>query len=457
MCDFLLPTSVQAARVRYMKRLIMTQLQQWKNFKNRKPLVLDGVRQVGKTYSLQELGKDFNNCHYFNLEKDINLHKIFSQDLDPTRIIADLELVSNRSIDRKKDLLIFDEIQECPKALTSLKYFNEEMTDLAICSAGSLLGVHLNQGSFPVGKVDILRMHPLNFKEFLIACNEEKVVQAMDQAQDKPLPVALHDKLWNLLKHYFVVGGMPEVVKAYIGRTGDLLAAFTRVRSLQEGLYKGYLADMAKHSGKVNAMHLERVFKAVPEQLSKEQDSSAKRFQFKNVVPNVKEYRRLASSIDWLEKAGMIVKVSIANQALLPFSAYCKESMFKLFAFDVGMLGAISNLSPQTILNYEYGSYKGYFAENFVLQELFASGLGPLYSWQESKAQVEFLLEKDDQIIPIEVKAGNSTKAQSLGVFAKKYSPPYRVKVTGKPQSESNDGSLKNCPLYLAGFYLPRC
>jgi len=436
-----------------MKRLITKRLQEWKKSQTRKPLILDGVRQVGKTYTLLELGKQFDDCHYFDFEKEPALHRIFDYDLDPKRILQELALNKNSSINQRKDLIFFDEIQECPSALTSLKYFHEELPHVAICSAGSLLGVHLNQKSFPVGKVDMLRLRPMSFEEFLLANGEGLAVKAIKEASYEQFPTILHDKLWSLLKHYFIVGGLPEVVKTYVQEKSDYVSAFAKVRTLQNTLYKGYVADMTKHSGKVNAMHLERVFKAVPEQLSKEQDSLSSKFQFRGVVPKIKEYSRLVGAIDWLQKAGLIVKVSIVNQGLLPFSAYCKENTFKLFMFDVGMLGALSSLSPNAILGYEYGSYKGYFAENFVLQEFLANEKGPLYAWQESSAQVEFLIEKAGRVIPIEIKAGNVTKAKSLRVFAEKYKPPFRVKISGKPMSVSNDGLVRNYPLYLAGFY----
>jgi predicted AAA+ superfamily ATPase len=276
----------------------------------------------------------------------------------------------------------------------------------------------------------------------------------MKLAPKNGFPSVLHDKLWNLMLHYFIVGGLPEVVKTYVTRKSDYVSAFSAVRRLQATLYKNYLADMSKHCGKVNAMHLERVFKSVPEQLSREQDSSAPKFKFKDVIPKIKDFHRLAGTIDWLEKAGLIVKVSIANQGLLPFSAYCKENSFKLFMFDIGMMGALSNLPPKTILDYDYGTYKGFFAENFVLQELLTCGHETVYSWQESTAQVEFLLEENGAVIPLEVKAGSTIKhAKSLGVFASKYNPPYRVKISGRPLPERKSEDVLNCPLYLVGSF----
>jgi predicted AAA+ superfamily ATPase len=434
-----------------MKRLILKNLQEWRSSKTKKPLIVDGVRQVGKTYILQEFGKGFAACHYFNFEKEKQLAKIFEPDLDPKRIVKELALAKGIQVNSSKDLVIFDEIQECPKALTSLKYFNEELPELALSSAGSLLGVHLNGASFPVGKVDLLNLRPMNFEEFLMALGEDRIIEVLHQGIRSGIPGVLHDKLWGFFLHYLVVGGLPEVVVGYRKSRDNLVDAFAKVREIQNNLITGYLADMAKHSGKVNAMHLERTFKSVPEQLSREQDGSAPKFKFKGIVPNVRSYERLANVIDWLEKAGLVIKVPICNKGMLPFSAYTKENTFKLFMFDVGILGALSNLSPKTIIDYEYGTYKGYFAENFVLQELYAKRNETVYSWQENTAQIEFLAEEDGKIIPIEVKAGNSIKSKSLGVFFKKYNPETRIRVTGLPLGKFRDGFL-GCPLYLIGF-----
>lgn len=436
-----------------MERLIFKDLLNWKVKRGRKPLILDGARQVGKTFIISEFGKQFHDFHVFNFEKRPELSLIFDRDLDAKRIILELALFQNRPINLDSDLIFFDEIQECPKALTSLKYFCEDLPQTAVCSAGSLLGVHLGSHSFPVGKVDMLKLWPMNFEEFLMSIGENMAVDAMRSVEDNGFPAVLHDRLFGLLKHYFIVGGLPEAVQIYADQKDDYVTAFNKVRAKQEELCKAYVADMAKHSGKVNAMHLERLFRAIPEQLSKEQDDEVSRFRFRGVIPNVKEYSRLAGVIDWLHKAGLILKVSIANKALVPFSAYCKENLFKLYMFDVGILGTVSKLSPQAILGYDDGSYKGYFAENFVVQELNVRGFGPLYSWREGTAQLEFLLEENAKVIPVEVKAGNTIKAKSLKEFAKKYHPPRQIKISGKPMQVSNDGQVYNYPLYLAGFF----
>lgn len=434
-----------------MERLIKKDLARWRVDPNKKPLILDGARQVGKTFIISEFAKNFGNFHAFNFEKKPEISAIFERDLDPVRIVRELALFQNKTIDLDNDLIFFDEIQECPQALTSLKYFCEDLQKASVCSAGSLLGVHLTPRSFPVGKVDMLRLWPMNFIEFLMALGEDMILEAMHGAKDE-FPNVLHDKLFNLLKHYLVVGGLPEVVQIYVHKKSDYVTAFANVRLKQGELYNAYVADMAKHSGKVNSMHLERLFRSIPEQLSKEQDKEVSKFRFRGVIPQVKEYSRLVGAIDWLQKAGLIIKVQIANQGLLPFSAYCKENLFKLYLFDVGLLGALSNLSPQAILEYDYGSYKGYFAENFVTQEFIARGLGPLYAWREGTAELEFLLEENAKVVPVEVKAGNTAKAKSLKEFSRKYHPPRQVKITGRPLQISNDKKVYNYPLYFAGL-----
>ncbi len=433
-----------------MERNMLATLQAWKKQKGRKPLVLRGVRQVGKTFLLQYFGKhDFPQYHYFNFEEDEKLKRFFEQDLKPDRILTELQHHSQHPINPATDLLILDEIQECPKALTSLKYFHEYMPELALCCAGSLIGVHLTKGSFPVGKVEIIDMYPMTFFEFLAAINEKEALSFLqDWTPSTPIPLSLHMRLWERLKWYFDVGGLPEVVQTFVNLRDNQLIAFEKVRNKQEQLLIGYIADIAKHSGKANAMHVERVLRAIPGQLSKSQDGSIKRFQFKGVIPKVDKYSRIVNAIDWLETTHLILKIHIANKGELPLSAFTKESWFKLLIFDVGILGAMSSLAPKTILDYDYGTYKGYFAENFVAQELVCAGSSPLYSWEESRAEVEFLIDINGQLTPIEVKSGQRTKAQSLHQFRRKYSPQTSIILSAKEFAKGE--GLLSIPLYLA-------
>ncbi len=431
-----------------MKRLILKDLVEWKEAKKRKPLILTGVRQVGKTYILKEFGAHhFLAHHYVNFEKEPHLFKLFEENLKPERIIEELSFYLDTPIDIQNDLVIFDEIQACPKALTSLKYFHEDMPSLALCGAGSLLGVHLGPVSFPVGKVSLLNLSPMSFVEFLMAIDEERSLKALESQQISEL---VHEHLWHLLKHYFIVGGMPEAVQTYCDHKESLYEAFTKVRETQDNLLAAYFGDMAKHAGKTNAMHIDRVFRSIPTQLEKQMEGGAAKFKFKGVVPGITHYQRLASAIDWLVAAGLAIKVHIVGSGEVPLYAHSKENAFKLLLFDIGMLGSMSGLSPKAILDYDYGSYKGYFAENFVAQELLGSMNKPLFSWVEKNAEVEFLIEIEGEVIPLEVKAGKVTKTKSLHQFAEKYHPKNQVILSAR--SLSTTGTKRYYPLYLAGL-----
>src|SRR3569832_1432501 len=369
-----------------MKRLLMDRLVEWKKSKDRKPLLLKGVRQVGKTHLLKEFGHThFRKCHYINFEKQPNLARFFTHDLNPKRILDELGFYLDQQIKIGEDLVIFDEIQEESKALTSLKYFQEDCPDLHLCAAGSLLGLHLNSGSFPVGKVDFETLYPMSFEEFLMAGDDKSLPILKELKSKGTISDIVHEHLWEELKRYLIVGGLPEVVFKYFGRRENLLEAFEIVRKKQDDLLNSYYADIAKHSGKVNAMHIDRVFRAVPTQLRQAQDGSTARFKFRGVVPGVSHYDRLAGAIDWLEAAGLVMKVQIVNTGHLPFKAYTKENFFKLLIFDVGILGLMSGLSPKVIMESKC------FVENFVAQEFAASKRGPLYCWEEKKCEIEFL------------------------------------------------------------------
>ena len=438
-----------------MQRDVWDKLKQWKIKENRKPLILKGVRQVGKTYILRRFGQyAFPNFHYVNFEEDEELSKIFERDLNPSRIIQELSFYVNSSINTKDDLLIFDEIQSCPRALTSLKYFQQDMPGLAVCAAGSLLGIHLGESSFPVGKVEYLDMFPMCFKEFLEASGETRCSEfLLNCAGKEPLPEIIHSHLWDQLKLYFIVGGLPEIVQSCVEQKENLFEAFQMVRQKQTDLIKDYIADIAKHSGKQNAMHIERLWKNVPSQLAREQDGSAPKFRFKGIIPGVNAYSRLCGAIDWLETAGLAIKIKIVNSGELPFSAYTVENRFKLFCFDVGILGAMSRLPPKTILDYQYGTYKGYFAENFIAQEFKCAGEGQLYSWREKTAEVEFLREVNGDVLPIEVKSGQITQAKSLKVFSDKYHPSYRTVMSARNLKIDDAHGVHHYPLYLASKF----
>lgn len=437
-----------------MKRHILQKLQAWRVSPDRKPLVLYGVRQCGKTYILQNFGKLFRQCHYFNFEKQSDLGDIFRKDLEPKRILLELEYASQQIIDIKQDLVIFDEIQTCPRALTSLKYFNEELPQLALCSAGSLLGLSLNHSSFPVGNVNLLDMYPLSFSEFLLAIDELQLYELIQHCDvSTKIPFIAHQQLWAKMLWYWIVGGLPEVINIFNRDKDNLFFAFQAVRDKQTEVLRTYYADIAKHSGKINALHIDRVWQATPTQLARTQDGAANKFKFKDIIPGAGRYDRLASAIDWLLAAKLIIKVPIVNSAEIPLSAYTQESAFKLFMFDVGLLGAMSDLPIKSILDHDYGTYKGFFAENFVAQELLTAGYSHLFCWQHQRAEVEFLLTLEDGVIPIEVKSGWITRAKSLQQVIDKYHPAYAVIMSGHELKIDPSNKHYYYPLYLAGKF----
>lgn len=435
-----------------MFRNINKKLESWKNKKNRKPLLISGARQVGKTYSLKKFGNDlFAKFHYLNFEEDERLKKIFQQDLTPKRILQDINFYVDSVVNINTDLIIFDEIQECPRAITSLKYFAEELPGLAICAAGSLLGLHLSESNFPVGKVEFLKMYPLSFEEFLLGIGDKKLYDFITNfIPNQSIPEIIHSYLWEKLKIYFIVGGLPEIILTYKDNQENLFTAFKIVREKQSNLILSYLADIAKHSGKENSMHIERIWRNISAQLSKTQNGSSPKFVFKGVIPGIKGYSRLAGAIDWLKTAGLIIKLLIVNSGNLPLNAYTEDNFFKLYFFDIGLLGAINKLSPKTILDYDYGTYKGYFAENFITQEFLTSGLDEFYCWRENTAEVEFVCDIDGRVLPVEIKSGWVTQAKSLKVFAIKYNPGFKVIFSANNINIDKNNNIYKLPIYLA-------
>lgn len=435
-----------------MKRDILDRLLEWKQKSSRKPLIIQGARQIGKTYSLLEFAvKNFPNYIYINFEKQKELKEIFDHNLDPKIIIQKISISLEKPIS-KNDLIIFDEIQECPRALTCLKYFCEEMPEQALISAGSLLGVKLNELSYPVGKVDHLEMYPMNFKEFLQALEKNILIEALEIGLTKlEIYPELHNKLWELLKFYFITGGLPEPILEYIKHQDQSIIAFQKVRDKQQDIISDYLSDMAKHAGKENAVHLQKLWNNIAEQLSQSQNESAAKFKFKSAIPEKNRFSRLISTIDWLEAAGLIIKIPILSNISLPLKANLQESSFKLFIFDIGMLGALIDLAPKTIYEYEYGTYKGFFAENFVAQELRQSltNRKPVFAWHEGQKELEFVLDLDGEIVPIEVKSGKVVKSKSIYLFREKYKNKINTILSAQNLNIDTRTNVYKIPLYL--------
>jgi predicted AAA+ superfamily ATPase len=436
-----------------MKRKLYSHLLAWKDSKTRVPLIMRGARQVGKSYLLKEFGKnEFNRCHHFDFEKSGKaLIPLFKEGLSPDVIIKNLSLFAGVQIDSERDLVIFDEIQNCPEALTSLKYFCEDMPGLFICAAGSLLGISLSSSSFPVGKVCYLDLYPMNFEEFLLNGGEDLLYETFCEAlTDAGSSSLVHSKLWEKLKEFYVVGGMPGIVSQYFSYSGRQAEGMQQARHLQRELLRDYQNDFSKHSGKINALHISSVFENIPIQLASHMDGSVQRFRFKDVIPARQGHAALEGPIDWLLKAGLVYKVPVCQKAQLPLKAFTKTNIFKLFIFDIGILGCMLELDPKTLVLQEYGLMKGFFAENYVACELTASGERQLYSWSERNSEIEFIKDLEGQIVPIEVKSGIRTKAQSMRQYIAKYAPPLAVMISGNRLGLQNQKVL-NYPLYYAG------
>ncbi len=438
-----------------MKRHLSAQLFEWQKKSQRKPLLLMGARQVGKTYVLIEFGKHaFNAYHRFDFEEDTSLSKVFDGTLNPTRMIESLSVRKGIKINPEIDLIIFDEVQKIPRALTALKYIAEQHPNWFIIASGSLLGVGLNHISFPVGKIERLQMHPMTFFEFLEAAQASVLIEALTNFKiNETQSELIHEEAWRYLKFYMITGGLPEVVKTFVEHLDDLPLAFQKVRKLQSDLLQDYKDDIAKHSGKLKSVKIQSVLESVPLQLAREQ-KELKKFIFKNVMGKNSKYEELDGPIQWLINAGLIHKISICQKGKSPLKAYVQNNRFIIYLFDIGILGAMMNLSPASILEYDYGTYKGYFAENFILQELLSVNEIHLFNWQENTSQIEFLTEVNNMLIPIEVKAGISTKAKSLSIFHAKYNPKLALLYCGKhyQPSSSNRHTL---PLYMAAKLQP--
>lgn len=425
-----------------MKRDIYKQLQRWKHSERRKPLVLNGARQVGKTYSLKHFSKTYENSVYLNFEKDEKLSQYFETSLDPKQLLKVLSIHTETDILPFKTLLIFDEIQQCPKALNSLKYFCEEANEYHVAAAGSLLGVKMaGEKGFPVGKVNFLHMYPLTFFEFLESLGQEKTRLFLEEYSTyEPLPNPIHEKLLQLLKFYFFVGGMPEAVAEYV-KSEQL----PTVREIQQEILNAYERDFAKHAPPNEIMKIMTIWSQVHRQLAKEN----KKFIFA-AIRNSARGRDYEESIQWLIDAGLIHKSHLVESPKFPLSAYADNAIFKIFLLDIGLLGAQSNLSSQVIIegNLAFTEFKGALTENYVAQELIATQSQKPYYWtSQGTAEVDFLLEQDHEIYPLEVKSGASQKKKSLLIYHQKYQPSRLFRAT--TMNLKHDGDIYNYPLYL--------
>lgn len=433
-----------------MEREFYNKLVSWKKSLFRKPLVLRGARQVGKTYLLKHFAeREYEEYIYINFDEEPHFASIFEQNLDPDRILKELGIYFKKTILPGSTLIIFDEIQECPNALGSLKYFCEKRNEYHIATAGSLLGVKLTKG-FPVGKVNFLDLAPLSFFEFLHAVNEKGLVKMLQEMkQPQAISELFHTKLTSLLKYYFIVGGMPEAVETYL-KTDDI----HHVRTIQKEILDAYTLDFAKHAPKEEVIKIMAVWDSIPNQLAKVN----KKFIFSAIRQSARA-REYETSIQWLKNAGLILKSNCITVPKLPLDSYSDKQAFKIFMLDVGLLGAMSKLDPRVVLEGEelFEEFKGSLTENFVACELHDKHFDELYYWaSEGIAEVDFIVSSEQKIFPLEVKAGFSKKKKSLLVYGEKFSkednPPPALS-RASLRNFAHDGNIINYPLYAISLF----
>lgn len=429
-----------------MYREISRKLVEWKNSKHRKPLLLLGVRQCGKTYILKDFGKnEFDNICYINFESANNYSEIFDYNFDVKRIVKEIELITGINLIPGKTLLIMDEIQECPKALTSLKYFCEDLPELHVACAGSLLGVVLKKEniSFPVGKVNRLQMFPMNFKEFLISMKEEKYINLLSNWNfDRQIPEIYHKPLTELLKTYYLVGGMPEAVLEYINTKN-----FESVKIIQDEILADYADDFSKHVPYKDIEKIRMIWESIPKQLAKDNN----KFMFSHVKEG-KRAHELESALQWLKNAGLVNVLELVQNPQIPLSFNSDASYFKVYMSDVGLLSrrlrlSINNYLDDNSLNIAIGA----ITENFVMNELLSQKKEPYYWKSGNTAEVDFIYENDSNIIPLEVKAATNTRAKSFALFCKLYNPKigYKASLKNSGINTSLNTKIISIPLYL--------
>lgn len=429
-----------------MERLLFSQLVKWKDKKKRKPLIIQGARQVGKTWLMKEFGKRcFEQVVYINFENNERMKNVFEADYDIKRIISALRIEHGKNFGADNTLLIFDEIQEVPKALTSLKYFCENAPEYAIVAAGSLLGVAMHEGtSFPVGKVDFLHLYPLNFHEFLLAIGEMALAQLLEQ-QDFELINSFSSKYIDLLRKYYYVGGMPEVVQCYVD-TDDM----QEVRNIQKELLLYYENDFSKHAPKETVPRIQMVWNSIPAQLAKEN----RKFIY-GMVREGARAKDFELAIQWLEDCGLIHKCYRVRKPGMPLISYVEMNSFKLFMSDIGLLTAKGNLPAKVLLegNRIFEEFKGALTEQFVAQELCSAEYELYYySTENSSGEIDFMIQHNCHCIPIEVKAEENLKARSLRAFCDKFNPDVAIRTSMSNYREQD--WMNNVPLYAFLSYI---
>lgn len=427
-----------------MYREKIKELEEWKKSKDRMPLIIRGARQVGKTWIMKEFGKNnYKKVAYVNFDGNNRMERLFESDFDINRIIQGLKIETKVDIDEEDTLIIFDEIQEVPKALTSLKYFCENARQFHIIAAGSLLGVALHEGtSFPVGKVDFIDLYPLNFQEFLLAIGEEKLVNILNE-KDWNLISVFKDKFISYLREYYFIGGMPAAVNKYV-ETKD----YRQVRKVQLKLLQAYEEDFSKHAPSEIVPRLKMLWNSIPAQLAKEN----KKFIY-GLIKEGARAKEYELALSWLIDCGLIYKIDRINKPNIPLIAYQDTSAFKLYILDVGILGAMTRIDEKILLegNEIFTEFKGSFTEQFVLTELKSNKDIPIFYWsaERATAEIDFLIQLGIDVIPIEVKSSENLQAKSLKAFIEKYNTNKNIRTSMSDYREEE--KLINIPLYAIG------
>ena len=428
-----------------MYRKVMSFLEEWKDSRHRKPLILQGARQVGKTYSILEFGRiHYENVAYFNFETNPRLNETFEENISPEYLIPILSHIAGQTIVRDKTLIVFDEVQLCERALTSLKYFCEDAPGYHIIVAGSLLGVAVNRAkfSFPVGKVDMKTLYPMDMEEFMLAMGERELVEQIKKSfdADTPLPGALHDAAMRLYRQYLIVGGMPECVKLF-AETKDYIL----IRHAQDTILTSYLNDMSKYNNPNEIKKTRLAYDKITVQLSKKNT----RFQYK-LIKKGGRASEFENAIEWLCLSGIASRVYKVEQIKKPLENYRDIDTFKIYVSDMGLLLAKKDLAANDILYMveDINDFKGGMTENYVNVQLVINGYSTYYWMSERGAEIDFVIQRGGKLIPIEVKSADNTRAKSLKVYMDTYRPDYAIKLSGK-NFGFEDGK-KTVPLYAA-------
>ncbi len=427
-----------------MKRFILDELIMWKESKYRKPLILKGARQIGKTYILKQFGEEnYEGVAYFNFDHDEDLYNLFSNTKNPKRILEQLSFIYGKAILPERTLIIFDEIQECPNALNSLKYFQEEANEYHIVCAGSLLGIRLSHTSFPVGKVEFLNMYPMTFSEFLIADKCENLVEYMKSIKNvENIPDIFFNQLEEKLKAYFIIGGMPEAVNVWVNEKDMEL-----VNTVQENILKAYESDFSKHTQNNEANKISLIWNNIPSQLAKEN----KKFLYQTIKEGARA-REYENALNWLNDSNLIYKIYNVTKTDFPLKAYNDLSSFKIYMNDVGLLRRMSNLDSKIVVqgNKLFEEFKGAFTENFVLNMLNnVFDMVPNY-YTFDRHEIDFVIQYKNRTIPIEVKSGNLTNNASLTRYNEKFNNDLAIRLS--MNNLKKDGKILNVPLFLIEY-----